>query len=120
MQPKEKDPISMEIHEQMIKACGASIARVKKRLKETNLIYQLKPPEDEKFEVNQWEMKIKDMMNHKEKMQFPSVMDIKRDRAHRQQGVAETNAKADMLEQNRVANQQVGISYLNSSAVLLL
>ena len=35
---------------------------LKKRLKETNMTFQLKPPEDEKMEVWKWEQKIHEMV----------------------------------------------------------
>ena len=102
-QPKEKDPISLEIYEGMLNSTGAAITRLKKRLKETNMAFQLKPPEDEKFEVMVWEQKIHEMVDFKEKFDFPTVMDVKRTRAKRQQGMAEKNAEKDRLDEDRKA-----------------
>jgi len=102
-QPKEKDPISLEIYETMLNSTGSAISRLKKRLKDTNMAFQLKPPEDEKFEVLLWEQKINEMVDYKEKFDFPTVMDVKRTRAKRQQGMAEKNAEKDRLEEDRKA-----------------
>ena len=101
--PKEKDPISLEMYEAMLTSTGAAISRLKKRLKDTNMAFQLKPPEDEKFETLQWEQKINNIVNFKEKYDFPSVMEIKRARAKRQQGIAEKNAEKDRIEEDRKA-----------------
>jgi hypothetical protein len=100
---KDKDPISLEIHAAMINSTGSSIARLKKRLKETNMTYQLKPPEDEKMEVWKWEQKIHEMVDYKEQYDFPTVMEIKRARAKRQQGLAESNAEKDRVDADRKA-----------------
>jgi len=102
-QPKEKDPISLEIHTEMLRSTGASISRLKKRLKETNMAFQLKPPEDEKMEVKLWEQKIDKMIAYKEKHDFPTVMEIKRTRAKREQGLAESNAEKDRIDADRKA-----------------
>jgi len=102
-QPKEKDPISLEIYEAMLNSTGSAISRLKKRLKDTNMAFQLKPPEDEKFEVLLWEQKIHAMVHHKEKFDFPTVMDVKRARAKREQGMAEKNAEKDRLDEDRRA-----------------
>jgi hypothetical protein len=102
-QPKEKDPISLELHDAMIKATGASIARLKNRLKETNMTFQLKPPEDEKMEVWKWEKKIRELVDYKEKYDFPTEMEMKRARAKRQQGIAESNAEKDRIDADRKA-----------------
>ncbi len=100
---KEKDPISLEIHQEMLKSTGSSIARLKKRLKDTNMAFQLKPPEDEKMEVWKWEKKIHEMVGNKETYDFPSVMEIKRARAKREQDQAESNAEKDRIESDRKA-----------------
>ena len=50
MQPPEKDPISLQLHDEMISQTGKSIAQIKKRLNDVNMAFQLKPPENEKIE----------------------------------------------------------------------
>ena len=83
MQPREKDPLSVEMHGVMLERTGASLSKVKQRLHDVNLTYQLKPPEDEQIEMYQWEQKINDLMSQNEKLSFPTVLGMKRIRSKR-------------------------------------
>lgn len=108
MQPKEKDPISLQLHDEMISQTGKSLVRVKKRLNNVNMTFQLKPPEDEKMEIWQWEKKIKEMIEYKEHLEFPTVIGIKRERLKKEQSNAEKSASDDKVaEEKRKMHQQM-------------
>lgn len=108
MQPPEKDPISLQLHDEMISQTGKSLVRVKKRLNDVNMTFQLKPPEDEKMEIWQWENKIKEMIEYKDHLEFPTVIGIKRERLKKEQSKAEQSASEDKkAEEKRKMHQQM-------------
>lgn len=101
MQPREKDPLSVEMHGVMLERTGASLSKVKQRLHDVNLTYQLKPPEDEQIEMYQWEQKINDLMSQNEKLSFPTVLEMKRIRSKRASENATEMAQDDKIQEER-------------------
>ncbi len=101
MQPKEADPLSLELHERMISQTGTSLVRVKKRLKDVDMTFQLKPPEDEKMEIFVWEKKIKDLIEYKDTLDFPTIVGLKRERIKREKALAEQSASNDAIAEEK-------------------
>ena len=101
MQPKEAEPLSLELHERMISQTGTSLARVKKRLKDVDMTFQLKPPEDEKMEIYQWEKKIKDLIEYKDTLEFPTLIGLKRERVKKEKAQAEQSASNDAIAEEK-------------------
>ena len=101
MQPKEAEPLSLELHERMISQTGTSLARVKKRLKDVDMTFQLKPPEDEKMEIYQWEKKIKDLIEYKDTLEFPTIIGLKRERVKKEKAQAEQSASNDAIAEEK-------------------
>ena len=72
------DSLSLELEAEMLRQVGQSIHRVKKRLVDTDLTFQLRPPETEGLEVSKWEDKVRKLVDHRDVMAFPKLLDFKR------------------------------------------
>lgn len=77
------DSLSLELEAEMLRQVGQSIQRVKKRLVDTDLTFQLRPPETEELELSKWEDKVRKLIDHRDVMAFPKLLDFKRQFKHK-------------------------------------
>lgn len=103
------DLLLLELEAEMLKRVGSSLRRVKKRLVDTDLTFQLKPPETEALELANWEARVSSLVNYTDTMSFPRLLDFKRQFAARQHGIAkEAEAIRDSREKQRLARVRNG------------
>ena len=104
------DLLLLELEAEMLKRVGSSLRRVKKRLVDTDLTFQLKPPETEALELANWEARVSSLVNYTDTMSFPKLLDFKRQFAARQHGIAKEQARCVLPEGNTVSRL-----YMNGS-----
>lgn len=79
------DLLNLDLEAEMIARVGSSLKRVKKRLVDADLTFQLMPPPDaDPLEVSTWEAKIHALIGHRDTMSFPQLLDFKRAFSERQ------------------------------------
>jgi hypothetical protein len=72
------DLLNLELEAEMLRRVGSSIARVKKRVLDTTVALEMKPPETETLEIAKWEEKVSGLINFSDSMSFPKLLDFKR------------------------------------------
>ena len=74
------EPISLDsfllLNAKQIAASRTSVARVKKRLHDTELTLILEPPKNELAEREEWRLKVTELIERKDKLPFPSLKEI--------------------------------------------
>ena len=92
------DLLNLDLEAEMIVRVGSSLKRVKKRLVDADLTFQLMPHVDaDPLEVSTWEAKIHALIGHRDTMSFPQLLDFKRafnQRRDEQQAQESANATA--------------------------
>ncbi len=67
---------SLLLNEKQIAASRSSVARVKKRLHDTELTLILEPPKNERAEREEWRLKVTELIERKEQLPFPKLEEI--------------------------------------------
>ena len=67
---------SLLLNEKQIAASRSSVARVKKRLHDTELTLILEPPKNERAEREEWRLKVTELIERKEQLPFPNLEEI--------------------------------------------
>jgi len=99
MAAAKPDLLGLELEAEMLKRVGSSIKRVKKRLMDTDVTFQLKPPEGEKIEIANWEAKVSRLIHFTDTMSFPKLLDFKRQFAKKElELLREEGERRDKLE----------------------
>jgi hypothetical protein len=110
------DLLNLELEAEMLRRVGSSIARVKKRLIDTGVALEMKPPETEALEIAKWEEKVSGLINFSDSMSFPKLLDFKRQVAKKQLDKQEAQAaqrneydkqKADREQKGREATNKL-------------
>lgn len=64
------------LNERQVASTRKSISRLKKRLHDTQLTLILQPTESDPVEMHVWNIKVNELINRKEKLDFPSMRNI--------------------------------------------
>jgi len=76
-------PVSLEMeldfHERLLNSVGKSIASTKKRLHDAELILNLRPPDHEEAEIQEWNVKVSQLIDRRGPLQFPTLSNIQRE-----------------------------------------
>eukprot|EP00596_Hydrurales_sp_CCMP1899_P000779 CAMPEP_0119049470 /NCGR_PEP_ID=MMETSP1177-20130426/64847_1 /TAXON_ID=2985 /ORGANISM="Ochromonas sp, Strain CCMP1899" /LENGTH=551 /DNA_ID=CAMNT_0007026753 /DNA_START=118 /DNA_END=1774 /DNA_ORIENTATION=+ len=64
------------LNEKQVSCARNSIAAMKKRIHDTQFVLILEPPENEPAEMDEWQMKVHELINRREKLAFPTMKSI--------------------------------------------
>lgn len=67
------------LHQRMLSDVKQSISQVKKKVHETELTLNMRPPEIDEHEMELWNTKVDALVNHKMSIPFPKFRDIKKE-----------------------------------------
>jgi hypothetical protein len=63
----------LSLNDKQVSCARNSIAKMKKRIHDTQFILILEPPENEPAEMEEWQIKVHELINRKEKLEFPTM-----------------------------------------------
>ena len=71
--------IELEYHEKLVNTIGKGIHKTKKKLHETELILNIRPPDHEISNLIEWTEKKNQIFNNKDPLIFPTLYGIKKE-----------------------------------------
>jgi hypothetical protein len=76
-------PVSLEMeldfHERLLHTVGKNIAQTKKRLHDAELILNLRPPDHEIAETQEWNVKVSQLIDRRDPLQFPTLYKVRKE-----------------------------------------
>lgn len=76
-------PVSLEMeldfHERLLHTVGKSIASTKKRLHDAELILNLRPPDHEEAEIQEWNVKVSQLIDKRGPLEFPTLYKVRKE-----------------------------------------
>jgi hypothetical protein len=76
-------PVSLEMeldfHERLLHTVGKSIASTKKRLHDAELVLNLRPPDHEAAEIEEWNAKVAQLIDRRGPLEFPTLYKVRKE-----------------------------------------
>lgn len=76
-------PVSLEMeldyHERLLQTVGKSIQQTKKRLHDAELILNLRPPDHEPAEIQEWSVKVSQLIDKRPPLEFPTLYKVRKE-----------------------------------------
>lgn len=76
-------PVSLEMeldyHERLLQTVGKSIQQTKKRLHDAELILNLRPPDHEPAEIQEWNSKVAQLIDRRPPLDFPTLYKVRKE-----------------------------------------
>ena len=71
--------LELEVHERLIHTIGKGISRTKKKLADSELMLNVRPPDNEVANLIEWTAKKNKLFEQKDVLMFPTLLKIKRE-----------------------------------------
>lgn len=92
MKPVEVE-VSLELNGRQLSNSIASLKKIRKKLRYSELVINDEPPAEEKHAVIEWKKKVHDLLEVREKLDFPNLADV----------------KAEVEDRHRISNEEASL-----------